>query len=162
MLILACRTKRGITFMEGVQRRSSSDAQRRLLSFFLLFSYLSSPLSLSLHPPTPLCLCLLLRAAKSVMVTALPCPTVGVEGSSRPFDTHALASRVLGRCSVLHPGSPHLSSGPWWGDTPPCPSFFPDEHTGLLPSTRAALSCGALNDSLLLPRPKSAYPLYFA
>ncbi|TKS85381.1 O-acetyl-ADP-ribose deacetylase MACROD2 [Collichthys lucidus] len=66
----------------------------------------------TVHPPIPLCLCLLLWAAKSVMVTALPCSSVRVERSSGPFDTHALASRVLGRYSVLHPGSPHLSSGP--------------------------------------------------
>ncbi len=92
------------------------------------------------------------------MVTAPPCPSVGVERSSGPFDTHALASRVLGRSSVLHPGSPHLSTGPWWGDNP-LPPPFPDEHTGLLPSTRAALNCAALNDFLLLPRPQST--LYY-
>ncbi|TNN74352.1 hypothetical protein EYF80_015435 [Liparis tanakae] len=31
--------------------------------------------------------------------------SVGVERSYGPFDTHALASRVLERYSVLHPGS---------------------------------------------------------
>lgn len=122
MLILACRTKRGITYMECFQGRSSSVVPRRLLSFFLP---LFLPVFLTQHPPIPLCLCLLLWAAKSVMVTALPCPSVGVERSSGPFDTHALASRVLGRYSVLHPGSPHLSSGPWWGDNPLFPTHPP-------------------------------------
>lgn len=126
---------------------------QRLLSFFLP---LFLPVFLTQHPPIALCLGLLLRAAKSVMVTALPCPSVGVERSYGPFDTHALASRVLERYSVLHPGSPHLSSGPWWGDNPLSPFLFRWTHTGLLPSTRAAISCAALNDFLLLPKPQSS------
>ena len=115
MVNLACRTKHGLAYMECFQERSSSVVPRRLLSFF---PPLFLPVFLSKHPPILLCLCLLLRAAKSVMVTALPCPSVGVGRSSGPFDTHALAPRVLGQNSVLHPRSPHLSSGHWWGDNP--------------------------------------------
>lgn len=44
----------------------------------------------------------------------------------------------------------HLTSplGPD-GVTPHHHHHFPDEHTGLLPSTRAALNCAALNDFFL-------------
>lgn len=150
LLILACRTKPGITYMECFQGRSSSVVPRRLLPFFLpLFFCLSSSHSTlpSLFVSVSFC-----GAAKSVMVTALPRPTVGVERSSRPFDTHALASSVLGRYSVLHPGSPHLSSGPWWGDNPLPHPPFPDENTRLLPSTVPHLmisSCSQSHNQLI-------------
>lgn len=152
MLILACRTKHGITYMECFQGRSSSVVPRRLLS---VFPPLFLPLFLlTRHPPIPLCLCLLLRAAKSVMVTALlsfPSVCVGAD----PGHLTPMLWRLESWGATLSSTPGHLTSplGPD-GVTTLFPARFPDEHTAPLPSTRATLSCPALNDFLLLPDPQ--------
>lgn len=63
--------------------------------------------------------------------------------------------------ATLSSTSGHLTSplGPD-GVTNLFPPPFPDEHTGLLPSSRAALNCAALNDFLQLPKPQSTNLLF--
>lgn len=129
--------------MECFQRRSSSAVPRKLLSF-LLPCFL--PVFRTQHPPIALCLRLLPPAAKSVMVTALPCLLVEIQrGAPGQLTLTLWCLESWGATLSSTPGRLTSPLGPD-GVTTLFRSPFSDEHTRL----------AALNDFLLLQKTQSS------
>lgn len=126
-----------------------------MCSALFLLTFFSCTLFLTLHPPIPLCLGLLLWAAKSVMVTALlSCPSVSVGAASGHLTPTPWRRESWGAPLSSTPGQLTSPLGPDGVTTLSPPLHFSDECTALMPLTRAALSCATLNDFLLSePRP---------
>lgn len=106
----------------------------RKVIIIAVFPLLFLPFVLTCRPHISLCLCILLWAAKSVMVTALlSCPTVGAGAAPGHLTPTLWRLESWGATLSSTPG--HLTSPQGLDEvTTSFPSHFPDEHAAL-PST---------------------------